>query len=103
MATKLQSHYSCAMLHNPKPFPDKEAFANWLETETGLTRGSSKDVTSRLNILRRHVPDAETKPFEELKQEVQMLAQAGQISKSLGAGMLRALNLYKRFQAEGSK
>lgn len=91
------------MMHSPKPFPDKQAFATWLETETGLTRGSSRDVTSRLNILRRHVPDAETKPFEELKQEIQMLALAGLISKSLGAGMLRALNLYKRFQAEGSR
>lgn len=91
------------MLHSPKPFPDKQEFATWLETETGLTRGSSKDVTSRLNILRRHVPDAETKPLEELKQEIQTLALAGLISKSLGAGMLRALNLYKRFQAEASK
>ena len=103
MATQQQSHYSCAMLHSPKPFPDKQAFATWLEIETGLTRGSSKDVTSRLNILRRHVPEAETKPFEELRLDIQALAQAGQISKSLGAGMLRALKLYKQFQAEGSK
>lgn len=85
------------------PFPDKQEFANWLETETGLTRGSSKDVTSRLNILRRYVLDAETKPLEDLKQEIQALVEANQISKSLGTSMVRALNYYKQFQTEESK
>jgi hypothetical protein len=103
MASAVQSHYSFAMLHSPQPFPDKAAFASWLEADTGLTRGSSKDVTSRLNILRRYVPDAEKKPFDELKLEIRSLAESGQVSKSMGAGMLRALILYKQFQVASSK
>lgn len=87
------------MIHDPKPFPDKEEFATWIASETGLKKSSAKDVTSRLNILRRHIPDAEQLPVSELRTEIQSLVERGEISKPLGTGMMRALKLYRQFQS----
>ena len=75
------------MLHSPKPFPDKQAFATWLEIETGLTRGSSKDV--RKSFLTIHtwnsddIIDHITANWEKLPEEIRSTLRLKQIWTTL--------------------